>query len=322
MTMFRTLQSYGVDAAPIFSEAGLGVTPAIQADQRVDSVRMQEVWKTAETVTRDPAFGLRFAQHLHPGSFQGLGFSWVASSTLYEAFLRLVRYYRIIATAGAVELEESPRTLSLVYHTPGDGKQAATVSMDAALATFVQLCRFTKDPDFGPLQVSFRHAEPGDCAPFDDFFGCSVIFSADRDALIFDRSMMDEPLPMANPELARANDEVIVAYLKRHDKSDISNSVRACIIECLPSGAPSQGMVAASLNMSPRTLQRKLQGIDQSFSELLEVIRKELAEQYLSAADRSIAEVAYLLGYSEPGNFARSFKRWCGVTPQQFQEAR
>ena len=130
---------------------------------------------------------------------------------------------------------------------------------------------------------------------------------------------LDEPLPMANPELARASDQVIIDYLRRHDDSDIINKVRACIIDWLPSGTPSQETIARTLNTSPRTLQRKLRAHGKSFSELLDSIRRELAQQYLSRHGRSASEVAYLLGFTEPGNFARSFKRWTGQTPSQFQ---
>jgi AraC-like DNA-binding protein len=321
MTMARTLQSYGVDVGSLFESVGLSSEVLPGADQRIESVRLQQLWRAAEEITGDSAFGIRFAENMHPGALQGLGFSWVASNTLYEAFIRLVRYYRVIATAGEIVLEDEPttETVTLIYETPGEVGDAATVSLDAALAVFVQLCRFTKDPSFGPTNVSLRRAPPADQEPFDQFFRCPVIYSSDRDALVFDRLTLDESLPMGNPELARANDQVIVEYLKRHDRSDISNQVRACIIECLPSGSPSQATVAESLHMSVRSLQRKLGEQEQTFSGLLESIRRELAEQYLTGPRHTIAEVAYLLGYSEPGNFTRSFKRWSGKTPQQFQ---
>jgi AraC-like DNA-binding protein len=48
--------------------------------------------------------------------------------------------------------------------------------------------------------------------------------------------------------------------------------------------------------------------------------RREAAERYLSESALSIAELAYLLGYSEPSAFHRAFKRWFGRSPLAFRE--
>ncbi len=317
--MARALQAHGLQADAVFAEAGLDLAAQAGADQRVAAVAMQRVWRRAVELSGDEAFGLGFARQMHPAALQGLGFAWVASDTLRDAFQRLVRYYRMITTAGEVVLEDLGERLRLLYRVPGARGAAAPASLDAALAVFVQMCRFTKDDDFRPARVELQRGAPADRAAFDGFFRCEIEFGAADNALYFDRASLEEPLPMASPELARANDQVIIDYLKRHDAGDIVTRVRAGIIDWLPSGAPSQEEIANSLHTSPRTLQRRLGEHGLTFKELLEAIREELARQYLSMPGRSVSEVAYLLGYSEPGNFTRSFKRWTGLTPQQYQ---
>ena len=98
------------------------------------------------------------------------------------------------------------------------------------------------------------------------------------------------------------------------------SQIRAIIIEWLPSGTPTQEKIASDVHLSPRSLQRKLSELGTSYKVLLDDIRKDLAQHYLRESDRSIGEVTYLLGFSEPSNFARSFKRWTGVTPQEYQQ--
>ncbi len=316
--MARTLAGYGIDSARVFEQAGLPASPG-DGDQRVVSVAMQRVWRQAVVETGDEAFGLTYAQNVHPAALHGLGFAWAASNTLRDAFNRLVRYYRLIASAGEIALTDTTDHVRLAYLIPGEKGAAAPSSLDAALAMFVQLCRITRDPAFSPARVDLQRVAPKDTKPFDAFFRCPIHYDADENALFFDHSELDQPLPMANPELARANDQVIIDYLNRQGDSDIVNKVRAGIIDSLPSGPPSQERIASLLNMSGRTLQRRLTDQAQSFSGLLESIRSELAQQYLSTPGRSISEVAYLLGFSEPGNFGRSFKRWTGMTPAQFQ---
>jgi AraC-like DNA-binding protein len=80
--------------------------------------------------------------------------------------------------------------------------------------------------------------------------------------------------------------------------------------------------VARDLATSGRTLQRRLSAEGVSYQELLDEARKEAAARYLSESVFAIGEVAYLVGYSEPAPFYRAFKRWYGVTPESFRQAR
>jgi AraC-like DNA-binding protein len=48
-------------------------------------------------------------------------------------------------------------------------------------------------------------------------------------------------------------------------------------------------------------------------------VRSALATEYLRQAHHSVTDVAFLLGYSDPRNFARAFRRWMGQSPQEFR---
>lgn len=78
-------------------------------------------------------------------------------------------------------------------------------------------------------------------------------------------------------------------------------------------------VVARRLAMTPRTLQRRLARAGTSFESLCDHARKQAARTYLADTTLSIAEVTYLLGYSEPTAFHRAFRRWHGTTPQAFR---
>ncbi len=316
--MAQTLESCALNSKALFAEQGLDLDEITLKDERVPAMPMQAIWRRAVELTGDEGFGLACAKNLHPAAFQGLGFAWIASATLKDAFHRLVRYYRLISSEGEVVLQESDDDIWLWYKIP-QGGQGAPASLDAALAVFIQLCRFTKGDDFNPKQVEFQHAAPTDKSKFDAFFKCPIVFSADENRLLFSRQELEVSLPMASPSLARANDQVVIDYIKKHDKGNIVNAVRGCIIELLPSGEVSQESVARQVNRSSRSLQRKLAEHGTSYKQLYEEIRKELAMQYLKETNRTISEVTYLLGFSEPSNFARSFKRWCGTTPNEYQ---
>jgi AraC-like DNA-binding protein len=126
-------------------------------------------------------------------------------------------------------------------------------------------------------------------------------------------------LPTANTDLARVNEEIVASYLEQIEHGTVSKRVRTRLIEQLPSGHVSQESIASSLFMSTRTLQRKLQEENTSYKELLTETRHELAMRYMASSSSPVSEVAYLLGFSEVGNFTRAFKRWTGMAPTEFR---
>lgn len=315
--MVKTLTDYGIEPRQVFTEAGLDFT-SLQSDGRQQARNMQQVWRLATQYTGDDAFGITFAKNMNPMILHGLGFSWMASDSLLDAFMRLVKYYRLITTAGGIELTEVEGEYRVRYLIPVQGSPAPA-SLDAALAVFLQFCRFTKGADLNPTRVELQRSKPENQETFNQYFHCPIEYGNEYNSLFFTKASLEEHLPTANPELARANDQVVIDYLRRFDQEDIVSKVRAIIIEFLPSGSPSQDKVASEVHVSARTLQRKLLDKGTSYKALLEEIRQELARQYLKEKGRSIGEVTYLLGFSEPSNFTRSFKRWTGMTPAEFQ---
>jgi AraC-like DNA-binding protein len=98
------------------------------------------------------------------------------------------------------------------------------------------------------------------------------------------------------------------------------DKVRRLLATPLPENDMSIEVVAQRLAMSPRTLQRRLAEERTSFDVLREEMRRQVGETYLADPTLSIGELAFLLGFSEPGAFHRAFKRWHKTTPQAFRK--
>jgi AraC-like DNA-binding protein len=103
-------------------------------------------------------------------------------------------------------------------------------------------------------------------------------------------------------------------------ESGVVFDVRRILIARVTGGDSKMRSVARQLNMSARTLQRRLAEEGETYQGLLDRARKETASRYLSRSNLAIGEVAYLLGFSEPAPFHRAFKRWFGVTPERFRQ--
>ncbi|WP_441293095.1 SDR family NAD(P)-dependent oxidoreductase [Sorangium sp. KYC3313] len=91
----------------------------------------------------------------------------------------------------------------------------------------------------------------------------------------------------------------------------------AALLEGLPSGLVMMETIARRLGLSKRTLQRRIDDEGTSFQQILKETREALARHYLEETSLPVAEISFLLGFSEPNSFYRGFRAWTGTTPDQ-----
>jgi len=298
----------------IFDRAGLDFSKLHDPNARYSYQGMTRLWRMAREVTCDPCIGIKAASYWHPTTLHALGYAWMASGTLKEALERTVRYLHIVSTATGLFLEQQNDTTRLVFPNIDD-TGPATEAMDAAFAVLVDMCRTSYGPEFRPVYINMNRSQPECEMEFTQMFGIPVNYSSSENAIGFSNKDLNRILPTANAELARVNDRIVAQYLLDLDKDNIVSQVKYKIIQQLPSATLTEELIAKSLNKSLRSLQRKLTEQNISYKELLDTTRQELAFDYIRDNRYSINEITYLLGFSEPSNFSRAFKRWTGRSP-------
>jgi AraC-like DNA-binding protein len=320
----RGLEDYGIDYQPLFRKAGLDPELLQDPNARYNYRGIARLFHLAVEATGDECFGLKAAQHWHPTTLHALGYAWLASHTFKEAFERLERYLKIVSNVGKLHFSQEENVYLLRFSDvlPRNEGIEHPAQIDLAFAVLIRMCRITCDGDFRPLQVEITHPQPACHAEHEAYFECPVIFNAKHDQVVMDAAVIEAPLPTGNAELARVNDEIVSRYIAQMDRDDIVTQVKVMITDSLPSGYITEDHIAASLNLSRRSLQRKLREQATSYRELLENTRKELASQYMADNSYSISEITYLLGFSDPSNFNRAFRRWKGVSPTAYRNRR
>ena len=314
-----TLRARDCDPVPLLAAAGIDLQKIADPNVRFPMPRMQKFWKLAVEATGDPCLGLAVARQFQPAVLHGLGLAWLVSDTLLDALGRLARFARLINSALHFQLEEESDAMRVIVFPvtlPPDFEFAA---LDLGMAAFLRMCQITAGHPVLPRYITLWRPAPPCPDQFEQIFGPSIEYGAPVNQLCFERNELTRHLASANPELARINDQVVVDYLARFERNSIAMQVRSKIIHQLPDGIPSQEAIADTLHVSLRSLQRRLKEEDTSFRDLLEETRQELARQYLRDGRRSIGEITYLLGFTEPSNFTRAFKRWTGKSPAQYR---
>jgi AraC-like DNA-binding protein len=308
----RALDAAGCDSAALLAEAGFDLKSLDGPNARCPLTHTERLWRISVAATRDPAFGIKVASHIKQTTFHALSYGLSASSTLKEAFERVQRYCHV--ASDAIEYEFSRRGEE--YHfviEPAAG--VADESVDALVAAHLRMCRSLIGHDYSPLRIEFRRARPARIEDFQSLLRAPLHFGAARTRLVFDCDAIERPLDGGNPELARQHDAIALEYLAQIEHDNIQWRVRDVVTQRLSKGEPSQEDVAELLNMSARTLQRKLGDCGITYREILDETRRVLALAYLSAPRHTVSEVTYLLGFSAGSSFTRAFRRWTGQSP-------
>ncbi|MGY8820680.1 MAG: AraC family transcriptional regulator [Pseudomonadales bacterium] len=322
MSIVQALELDGLDCQDLFVKLGLDYSALNDPDARFAQDGMTRLWQRAVEITGNPAIGLNLAKVMRPGAMHVVGYALMSSSTLRDSFQRLVRYQRIIAEGADLQFGSTNRGALLTLAIHGDQLPPARQSADGSLASTLAFCRWLTGKPLAPIEVYFQGPPPADIEPYQAAFQAPLRFNAEFHGMLMRHVDMDIALPTANAELAQLHDRFAGDYLARFSDSRVTHQARQVICRLLPQGEPRRETVAQSLHLSERSLQRRLDEEGTSFQQLLDDTRRTLAEQYLARADLALLEVAYLLGFADPSNFFRAFKRWFAMTPGEYRAQR
>jgi AraC-like DNA-binding protein len=312
----RALDAAGCDSAALLAEAGFDLKSLDGPTVRCPLTHTERLWKLAVAATGDPAFGIKVASHIKQTTFHALSYGLSASSTLKEAFERAQRYCHVASDAIEYEFFRSGAEYHFVIEP---APNVADESVDALVAAYLRMCRSLLGHDYSPLRIEFRRARPSKIEDFQSLLRAPLQFGAARTRLVFDCVAIERPLDGGNPELARHNDAIALQFMSRIERENVQGRVREVLTQRLAQGEPSQEDVAELLNMSARTLQRKLGDAGTTYKEILDDTRRVLALAYLSAPRHTVSEVTYLLGFSAGSSFTRAFRRWTGQSPSDWR---
>jgi len=319
LLIWNALQDAGIDARVVFSKVGLDPAKLGDGNARYKIEDMQNLWQAAVEYTNDPCFGVETGKRWNSTTFHALGFAWLASASLIDAFGRMERYSRLVNDAISTDLDRAGTNYQFIIKVSESPELVHPAGIDAAMAAIIQMCRMLIGDSFTPIEVHIKGARTVSAVCLETFIHAPVIYDKEDYMLLIDRHDMERALATANTELIRANEMVALQYLAKLDRSNVSMQVKTKIIELLPSGQAREEDVAAALNISLRTMQRKLREQGESFARLLSTMKKEMAENYIQDSQLSINEIAYLLGFSDQANFTRAFRRWNGSTPSEYR---
>ncbi len=322
IALVRALDAAGHDGHALLAQAGIDRQALQDPNGRTPVKSMARLWRLAVDATGDPCFGLKVSAFIQPATFHSLGLALLTSQNLEDALLRSARFSRIVSNAADVSIEPTANGIKQVVRWRAD-IPVVDEGIDLLMASTLKIGVLLLALDANtprPLELHLqRAATPAMRAEFERHFACPIHFEASENALLIPAEWARRPLPMANAQLARRNDIVVMEYLARFDTDAMAERVRAELISRLVSGEPTRADIATALCLSEKTLQRRLQAEQTTFQQLLDEVRRELALSYLRERHATVCDVTFRLGFSDQSSFTRAFRRWTGLTPGQFR---
>jgi AraC-like DNA-binding protein len=312
----RALDAAGCDGSALLAEVGFDLNHLGGPDARCPLTKTGRLWQVALEATGDEAFGVKLASYFSHTAFHALGYGLSASSTLKEAFERVQHYSHVVSDAVGDRFYRG----GAEYHFYIEPRIEVPIeSIDALVGTHLRMCRSLIGRDFSPLSVELRRPRPAVVDDFERLWRAPLRFNAEHNRLRFDSASIERVLDSGNPELARLSDAVSARYLARIERHNLEARVRTVLMQRRQHSEPTQEEVAETLNVSARTLQRKLGDSGTTFKKIVDETRHAQALAHFSMPHMSVNEVTHLLGFSCSSSFTRAFRRWTGLSPSEWR---
>jgi AraC-like DNA-binding protein len=307
-----------IELLPILNEVGLTHQQIKDRDCRV-TVRAQIKFLNAVAdALQDPLLGFHIAQSADLRELGLLYYVAASSETLDEVLQRAARYSSTVNEGLSLKYH-SGSEISMEFGYVGVARHLDRQQIECFMTVLLRVCRQLTGRHVVPKRLRLVHRRNNVRAEFAAYFGSAVDFSASVDALTFARQAKDMAVVSADRYLNRllvANCEEALSR-RQTSRGSFRAVVENAIVPLLPHGRARAAEIATRLGLSRRTAARRLSAEGLTFSQVLDTLRGDLADQYLADPDLSISRIAWALGYQEVSAFTHAFRRWTGKTPRQ-----
>lgn len=311
----------GIEAPDLLADAGLAPSLLARDQGEVYAAEYAALLRSVLKLSDDPCFGFEMGMNMPPTMHGTLGHALLTAGSLSDALDVAVTYWRL--TGGFMEVtvhkSDSEVRLRVTERLPLGSLQR--YAFESTMGGWVHAARHLLGRLTGRLSSTLCFTAPYHPA-FDRYadrlptvkFGCAA------NEIVIPTRDLNTSLPLGHPEAARqALAACDVALARLGESSSLIQQV-ADSLALTAEGYPSMAQVARRLGITPRTLARHLDRHGVSFRQVLDERRHREACTMLISGQQAVEDIASCLGYNDPANFTRAFRRWAGCTPTQYRQ--
>ena len=321
LKVVEALHARGVEVGATL--AAFGLPKAIRPDTPID-LRRAAAW-TEHVLEAHPQRGLGLTMAALSSALDSgiVGYTVLSADTLGEAIAERIRFGALLRPYLGLELREVGDGLVelaiLEREPPGLGPLSRVLWIERDMAALAQAWRMMvgDGPYFEAVHCAYR--DPQLPERYREVFRSTVRFEQPRSLVCMRRELLDRPMRHAHGEAHRLCEEQCERLLAQmHGGASVAASVRRALLK-RPRRLMSLAATAQALQLSERTLGRRLAAEGTSYQQVLTEVRMTLAGDYVHGTPLAIADIAKLVGYGDESSFGRAFRRSFGMTPRAYR---
>jgi len=269
----------------------------------------------------DPHFGLHVGECVKLGTYNVYGLILLSCRDFGQALQQTLRFEGLAHDLGRSALNVEGGIAEYCWQST---HPSASRHLAESVFTGIQVVgSWLAGRALPPAEIAFMHAQPDDCSEHRRIFGDKITFGAVANSARFDAALLAWPVRNADvslyPVLQQHAEQLLQEKLRAQSDAGIVAQLRVAIVRSLAQDRARLPLIAQEMNITQRTLQRKLKEAGVTFQQVLDQTRRELAENYLKQERLGLAEIAFLLGYQEQSSFCHAFKEWTGINPGSYR---
>lgn len=316
--LVELIAEVGVDTDQLLDRVGLTADEVYNPEPALRFQQFRLLMAGARDMTGDPALGLVLGQQLTLTAHGLLGYAAISSANLGDALRLMERYFRTRTRLCVPRLEPGRQWVRFSLTEVMDLGDMRQAYLEVVTAAVVGGLRYILGNRFQDVTLELPYPAPAHADRYRQLLDMPVCFNAGAAALRLPASLLEEPFELSDPASRQMAAQKCEEELQRLEADqDWASRVRAKLMQA-EGMLPSLEQLAGSFHVTSRTLRRYLSALGVSYRSLLEEVRMIKAMRYLQA-NATVQQVAGKLGYADPSNFARAFRKWTGHPPSHFQ---
>ncbi len=312
--------AHGLDPISLLRKSRISPRLLLEDDARISIERFADLQVNAMLAMGDEALGYA-SRRIPVGCWSMMCHAVIGCETLGQALSRYCRYFQLFEFDVWPSLEEDGDTarIRLVSNDPNHGyipyfSESMLFNAHRFASWLVQ--------EHLPIQVVQLNYAP-QAQPMDYrhmFLANPVEFEQPNAQLVLSRTLLEKRVTQNETSLRHfLRHPLLIMLTQDYAQNSWTSKVRDIVRRRL-SDIPELNHVAATLEVHPQTLRRRLSAEGTTFKEIKNQVRRDTALHFLGKQGLSIEEIAHRAGFSESSAFIRAFKGWTGVTPYTYRK--
>lgn len=299
---------------------GTRLTPAdlLELNTFIDTETQATIVRNALALSDYPALGLRWGVNLHLATHGPLGSLIASSPTLGQAWKATEKFHDLRGGFARMEGQVASDYFAVILRMGIELDEVGQFFCEAALATMIKHLGMIIGKPNPAIRVELAYPAPSHAAQYSEYLHAPCVFNQPNTRILIPHGLALMPNPMADAETyAMALTRCEQILLEQRKPGTWSARV-AEVLRSNPGQIWTCEQVAQQFNLSSRTLMRHLRDENTSYQTLRDAELGRQAKASLLVGRNTVESVALSLGYQEVSNFRRAFKRWFGLSPQEY----